>query len=240
MRHSLLRCLTEMLVAGAVLVILAAPVHAAILSFSDTHVLSPTDWVDQLTVSQFDPAQGTLNSIKITFLGQMFYDVTFDNDGSTPAIAAVNVETIFGIPVFPGLPIGGLRLENAQGSGALAPDDSNNKDSPGDGGPDEDTVIKVQRMDNVMETVTPISPDFASFLGTGALQSSPFGTQTFVTEQVNPLFDVDILVFNQGEARLTVDYDFDPAPVPIPSATLLFGTGLVGLITLSRRNMRRE
>ena len=57
--------------------------QAGMMSFSDTHATSLTDWADTLTVSQFDASLGALDTIDISFSASILSDITLDNDNTT-------------------------------------------------------------------------------------------------------------------------------------------------------------
>jgi len=225
---SSVRQLSGMVASTFLMMLMTAPAHAALVTSSDTHALAPTTWLDTFTVSQFNPAQGTLNSVKATFEADLLYDIIFDNDTTGFATAGATVTLNFGSFEIGGILLGGAEVRDGVGGDVLSPDTSGIPDSPGDGGPDEVSFPNNMKSDSVI--VSSPAFDTTPFIGTGTISSTAFGPVVSVS---NVPLGVDHLVSSsQAGATLTVEYDFTPAPVPIPGAALLFGSGLAGLIGL--------
>ena len=205
--------------------------QAGLLSYTDTHDSSNTDWADTLTVSQFDASLGTLDTVSITFSADLLSDMIMDNDNASAAIASGTV-TVDTIGSFLGLGLLNLNLSASTGFQSLGADDSMDTDSPLDGGPDEYAGLGLIGLDMMSITIDSSHADFLSFIGTGFL--STVGLGTFGGYAVSGGGgNVDINVNTLASARLNVDYRYTapsgPTPVSEPASLAILGLGLVGI-----------
>jgi len=216
---------------SAVAVVALSPLaQAGVISFSDEHAVSITDWSDTLTVAQFDSAQGTLNSVDVLFSATMFTDLTLDNDNATAASArgTVSVDTIGS---FLGLGSLGVSLSTSTGFQALGADDSGDTDIVGAGGLDEFEALGLSGSDLLSVTLTSADFDFASFIGTGFLSTTSLETFGGFGVQGGG-GNVDVNVNTVASAALTVTYNFTDTvttSVPETGSLAIFGLGLAGL-----------
>lgn len=216
-------------------VLLAGSAQAAVISFTDDHASSITDWFDTLTVSQFDPTQGTLNSVKVSFSAAMTSDMTLDNDNATATVAQGTVDVLT-IGTFLGLGALGVNLSDNTGFLNLGADDSGDTDLPGDGGFDEVFTGGLNDSGMLMATLNVGDADFASFIGLGSLSTAGLGTFGGFSV-LGGGGNVDVNLNTTASANLTVDYDFTPSvAVPEPAILALFGIGLLGCNRIFRRS----
>ncbi len=222
---------------GGLLCVFGSTANAALITVSDEHTTSITDWFDTLTVSQFDPTLGTLNSVKITFEADMMSDMTLDNDNATGTVAQGSVE-VQTIGSFVGLGSLNVLLSDVTGFQNLSADDSGDTDIPGDSGPDEITVFGLAGDDMLMTTLTSIDADFASFIGVGDLSTAGLGTFGGFGV-LGGGGNIDVNLNTTAGASLMVEYDFDQATTTVPEPTMLALLGL-GLASFGFTRRRRS
>lgn len=211
---------------------LAPLAQANVISFSDMHDSSVTDWFDTLTVSQFDTNLGTLNSVAVTFQASMLSDIILDNDNisATTARGTTNVETIGS---FLGLGDLGINLSANTGFQSLGADDSGNADAPLDGGADEFASEGLSDNSFISVLLDASHADFSRFIGTGVI--STIGLGTFGGYSVlGGGGNVDASVSTFAGANLTVDYNYTVAPtgpvgVSEPGSMAILALGLAGV-----------
>lgn len=171
---------------------------------------------ETITIPQFDPAQGTLNSATITVSGSMqFVLEVFDNGPGPVAITAQDTLSFHGTPLL------------AEGTFT-------------------DTIPTGQSIYTFMPpavslgTLTEFFPsDTVSFFtGTGTLpfQLSLAGA---TVDQFSGATAYGAFAFTGATGNVTVDYAFTPAPVPEPASLGVAGLGLiaVGAFARCKRNV---
>ena len=229
------RFLHSMVLSLALSLFTIIPAQAVLVSFSDQHTSSQTEWTDTLTVSQFDPLLGTLNSATLTFDGNILSDMTLDNDNTTGINAIGNVNVVLSMTSVSGIAGTGFFINPTGSTGiqSLGGDDSGDTDSPGHGGPDENTISGITGFDSQVLTFNTGDPELSAFIGTGTLSTIELGTiGGFGVTGGGGNVDVNVNTF--ADATLKVEYDYTPSqpgpnPIPEPSTMLLLGSGLVGL-----------
>lgn len=203
--------------------------QAGLISFSDDHTSSITDWADTLTVSQFDSSLGSLNTINISFSATMLSDLILDNDNATATVArgTVSVDTLGS---FLGLGALSLALSADTGFQPLAADDSGDTDSPLDGGPDEYAGIGLTGTDMISVTLNSSSSDFLSFIGTGDI--STVGLMTFGGYGVlggGGNVDANVNTYASAALNVTYNYSTPSTSVSEPASLGILGLGLMGV-----------
>ncbi len=122
------------------------------------------------------------------------------------------------------------------------------------GGPNEDICLQDHGPVAVSGAYTKSTffgrNELSTFIGTGDVDSLGLGFFQFgsslepissfnIVENIHvgePIFNVDV-DFDMGPATLKVDYIY--SPVPIPASIWLFGSGLLGVIGISRNKKVR-
>ena len=204
-------------------------VNAAVLSYTQTIPLAPTDWNTTISIPKFNSSLGTLTSIEFILAGHAEGTAAFENrngpgtvtmdlgatlqlerpDSTILVIAVPLVHTSDAVPTFDGvIDFGGTSGKTYSGLGA------------------DITESK---------TSTPPSSDLALFTGFGNIilpvvatgNSTGSGSGNLVTQ-----------FSSQASAQATVKYHYDAVPEPSGLLTLLSGLTVVGG-TLTRLRRKR-
>jgi hypothetical protein len=214
----------------AVTVMALSPLaQATLLTVTDEHTSSATDWTDILTVSQFDASLGTLDTVTITFSASMLSDMILDNDNllSSTAKGTVTVDTLGS---FVGL--GGLFLGLSANTGfqSLGADDSGNTDNPGDGGLDEYVGLGLFSTDTMSVTIDASSADFLSFIGTGNISTVNLHTSAGYGLSGGGA-NIGVQLNTIAGASLNVDYNYTAPSTSVsePASLGILGLGLMGV-----------
>jgi hypothetical protein len=92
------------------LVVPATAAHASTITFSDSVATQKTDFAKSVTLSQFDPSLGTLNSIFLELTGKVTGSIKLESGDAQPATATgylaseISVENLDNSPLLSTLP----------------------------------------------------------------------------------------------------------------------------------------
>lgn len=200
--------------------------NAASISFTDSIGMQPTNWDDQLTVSQFDPSLGTLTSIMFQLTGSVMGDASYESLDNGPATITLNLASTITLDNPNGGPaiIEVLPLASVT-EGASAFDGTIDFD-----GPSGSAFIGLTN--STTDSATLLA-GFAPFIGLGTIDLNASAAGTSSGSGAGNL--VQIFSTNAG-ADLIVTYNFDTATdVPGPAALSLLGAGLMGIGAVRRR-----
>ncbi|MBU2925697.1 PEP-CTERM sorting domain-containing protein [Colwellia sp. 1_MG-2023] len=211
------------LLAAVTVMALSPLAQAGVISFSDNHAASTTEWSDVLTVSQFDASLGNLDTINISFSASMLSDITLNNNDNLAQTTrgSVGIETI---GTFLGLGSLTINLSADTGFVALGADGALD-------GSDIFTAFGLTGTDTINATIDSSNTDFLSFIGTGNVSTS--GLTAFGnfggTGGSNTVISVDTV----AGASLNVTYNYtettNPTPVSEPTSLAILGLGLAGI-----------
>lgn len=216
--------------------------QAGVISYSDTHDLSTTDWFDTLSVSQFNNNLGVLNSINIGFSASMLSNIILDNDNLTGTTVQ---GTIFIQTIGSFLGLGDLNINLSANTGfqSLGVDDSGDTDKAGDGGFDEYKSLDLFNMDMISVTLDSSNSDFNSFIGNGFISTESLGTLGGYSV-LGGGGNIDVNINTEASSELFITYNYTDLPksnvtsVTEPGSIAILGLGLIGLagLSLKRRN----
>jgi hypothetical protein len=198
---------------------------SATISYSGSVALTETDWADSVSITQFNPALGTLNSVQINVDAHLEGSARFEHRGNKPATITMGVWADFQVQRPDASYLVGAS------PGLFADELVTNFDGTLDFGGTSGRTYDPFSADLSNAEVTSDAADLALFTGTGDIVLPVRADATSgAMGSGNLLLDVQTL----ASAGVTVTYDY--APVPEPSALVgLAGMGLVGLGMWVRR-----
>lgn len=217
---------TLSILAAATVGLSATAASAAEVTYSDSIALTSTNWTEQLAISQFDSALGTLQSVMITLDGGVQGNGNAESldTGATDVTLNLSAEieaSIMGASVGTVLPVVSTTQSLSAFDGGI--------DFGGTSGFASGTLSGT---DSDMNTITSA---FDAFIGTGDLIVDVVAAGTSTGSGAGNL----ITQFaTSAEATVTVKYTFEEvsAPaVPLPAGAPLV-LGALGLLAIAKRH----
>jgi hypothetical protein len=80
--------------AGIAVAVLANGAQADTLTYTGSVPLTITDWTSSVSVPQFNPSLGTLNSIEVTLNGHVEGSAAFESDDASPATVHMKLQAL--------------------------------------------------------------------------------------------------------------------------------------------------
>ncbi len=200
------------------------------LVVSDSIVLQTTNWNDTLTIPQFNPAQGVLNSVSIRFESNIEGRVLVQNRAPNPQTLGATLSALItlqepggGVPILSGSPSTPVTIPTLDAyTGGVG-------DPPNFNPPTGYTSPLIAASDTETRTIPPESGflTLANFQGVGSLDFpvAAQGASIFTGNNGNEIGQFQL----QAGARLVVTYDFTPPQEEcvqvardVPGSLLLF------------------
>jgi hypothetical protein len=213
---------------AASLILTASSGRAGIIGpvTTSTPILStPTDWLGDLTFPQFNPSNGTLDSVTLVLSGSYATTLTVQNLASASSSGTAQTELQMAVQDAGNkLNVPELQLVSPGYTYTLSPSGSITSG-----------LLTTSGIDN--ETYTS-SALLAEFTGTGTI-ALPASTMTFtiLTNRGGNTYTSQV---TDAALTGTVTYNFAPIAVPEPPAFALLGVGVAALLGFARRGAARR
>ncbi len=219
-------------IAGALVIGIAVPgAWAASITFSNSIPVTDTDFISSVSVSQFNPALGTLTSVSLSLSDTETASINVENTSSTGRTIGVSMSDTISVTG----PTASTSLSvnpTISTSDALTAFDGTQDLSGADSASHPGLTNTVSA-----STTTSAAADLALFTGVGSIvfPVNAAGSST-TTAPSNVATDLQ----NGDGVTVTVTYNFTPR-VAEPGALLFLGSALTGLAGLGfRRSSGRE
>lgn len=206
--------------------VMVGAAQGATVSFNDNFAFPLSPGLVTLSLPQFDPGLGFLNSVTLSVDATIKADVTAENDSAIPGNMSVSLTGLVNVAETGANISTNAGIFTSTPSFPVAP-----SDGVPDSGPDFVDFGTISGSNSAMNTTGPL----AVFIGLGTLDYDVFGSGGFA---VNGVTDSTLKVSLFGaEGLVTITYDYDI--IPEPSSFVLAGLGLLGGVYALRRRRRR-
>ena len=206
----------------------AAIAGAAVVSYSGSIPLAPTNWSSAITIPKFAPTLGTLNSIVFILNGQIQGTTRFESLDSQPSMVTMLLSAQLKL----------LRPDNSTIAVAIptvtTADNATAFDGLADyGGTSGMTHDDLSAYQSVTNTSPPPSSDLALFTGPGDITLPVIAIGYSIGSGSGNLY----LGFStSASADAVVKYIYDPVPEPSAMLALLSGLGgVAGAVAFRRK-----
>ncbi len=215
------------------LITIAFSANADTLSYSGSVPLQRTNWAETISLPQFDPALGTLNSITFT-LSTYAEGICFGENGSITSPTTLNLILEGNIYLKNGSDVLASTFHSfcnetvdvAVGEGITAPLPVFGFTIPGFNGTGPDAVWKTS-LDSQFDSNT-IFSGFAPYIGTGTI---PLDINASAISKSSGGGNVLFIYQVMAEAKASITYEYTPIPEPSGLVALLTGlTSIAGLV----------
>ncbi len=187
--------------------LLAGPAYADDVTFTDTVPIQNTNWTASLNYPQFDPAQGTLQSVTVSITGELFGSSQVENLDAGPTTNTLELGATISVDGDPGA--GAINLPTSPTSTNTVMLDAFDGTIDFDG-PSGESFLNLSTTETVSQTITDPTV-LAAYTGTGTVSLDASATaSSFAIGGGNVVasFDTD------AGASVSVTYTFEPAAEP--------------------------
>ena len=228
-----MRALTPKAAMAAVLIAVASPASAAVITYSAEIPSDQTDFSTTVGIPKFDPTLGTLTSVSFTLFGEVTGDLWVENRNRSNAVTVTSKLEATLTLYHPDNTTIVVTVPRQVFSDTLALYDR----TLDFGGTSGRTHAAIDASSSSSSSVTSSLPfDLALFTGPGSiiLPMTANGTSSYDgTSNISFQADPD------ANGLVTVSYTYSVASVPEPMALSLFGVGLAGHGVAVQRRRRR-
>ena len=215
---------------------LCSTAFASTIQYSNSISLTLTDWGPlNISLTQFNPALGTLNSVTFNISSTVSALIKFENldTGNPNSITAnLNFEVDFSAP--DGSSDSLFFSDSSVNSGTLAAN-TNGGNPDGYTGADSFTTTATYPADSNLRATDSFGSgvDFSYFMGAGTFDLT---ADALATAQGSTLDDnFAALINTSADAQATVIYDYEAAQTPEPATFLISGCSIFGLVLYRRK-----
>jgi len=216
------------LAVALVVLLMAGAAQASLINQSVSISLQTLDFDKFLTVSQFNPAWGTLLNVTFDLTQYIEGQVKLEHQGSTPQIVTYMLNASIS-----------TQLPDASSLDTDLPTISNHfhatayDNNPDYGGTSGYTTSVSSDTNSFFDNFTNVDSEFSLFIGGSDISfEATAGALGSIGGGGNAIFQF----ISKASADLIVTYEYTPTNnVPLPATLWLLGSGLIGLVGFGRK-----